>query len=250
MSARLDPGPALTGTGAAAGSAPGGGFRGAAVAVIAYGVAMGYLEAAVVVYLRAALGLAPQLVGPGEDVITAATVGTFMGAEVAREAATLVMIAAVGWLAGRSPAERLAWAAVVFATWDITYYAGLWALIGWPESLAAWDVLFLIPAPWVGPVLAPVGVSVALAGFGLAAARRLRTGGRLRLGSGRLIVMIGGGLLVVAGFLVDGGRVLAGDLAPWSGWPLFAVGMTLAIAAGAGAFEPAVDRRPGGRAGD
>jgi len=64
------------------------------------------------------------------------TLGTFLPTEVAREAATLVMIAAVGWLAGRSPTERLAWAAVVFGTWDITYYLGLWLVIGWPESLA------------------------------------------------------------------------------------------------------------------
>jgi len=57
------------------------------------------------------------------------------------------MIAAVGWIAGRTGLERLAWAAVVFGTWDIVYYAGLRVATGWPTSLDAWDVLFLIPAP-------------------------------------------------------------------------------------------------------
>jgi len=208
---------------------------------------MGYLEAAVVVYLRAALGLAPELVGAGDDVMRQATVGTFLPAEVAREAATLVMIAAVGWLAGRSRVERLAWAAVVFGTWDIIYYAGLWILLGWPESPATWDVLFLIPAPWVGPVIAPVGVSVALIGFGLAVARRLRAGRQLRLGRARLLAVVGGGALVVVSFLVDGDRVLAGDLGPWSGWPIYAAGMTIGIVAAAGTFRVGSARHPAGQ---
>ncbi len=216
--------------------------------MLAYGVAMGYLEAAVVVYLRAALGFAGELVGPGESAMTATTVGSFLPAEVTREAATLIMIVAVGWLAGRRPVERLAWAAVVFGSWDIVYYAGLWALIGWPPSLAAWDVLFLIPSAWVGPVLAPIGVSVALVGFGLAATRRLRAGGRLRVGPGRLALAAAGGLLVVVSFLVDGGRVLGGDLAPWTGWPVYGSGMTLAIAATVAAFEPGSDRERRGEA--
>lgn len=215
---------------------------------------MGYLEAAVVVYLRAALGFAPELVGPGTDTMTAATVGALLPAEVAREAATLAMIAAVGWLAGRTSLERLAWAAVVFGTWDITYYAGLRVLIGWPPSIAAWDVLFLVPAPWVGPVWAPVGVSATLVGFGLAAARQLRRGAGLHVGPARLAVAAAGWLLVVASFLVDGERVLAGDTAPWSGWPLYLLGMALGIGAAASAWigsGPPRDRAPAaGGAGD
>jgi hypothetical protein len=250
---KLAGGPAEAPTAGRDPGAPGttiGGFGGTAVAVVAYGLAMGYLEAAVVVYLRAALGLAPELVGAADDAMGAATVGTFLPAETAREAATLVMIAAVGWLAGRSPAERLAWAAVAFGTWDITYYVGLWLVLGWPGSPATWDVLFLIPAPWVGPVLAPVGVSAALIGFGLAAARRLRAGGRLRLGPARLAAVAGGGVLVVVSFLVDGDRVLAGDLSPWTAWPLYAAGMALGIVAAAGAFRSAPEGRAAGRPGD
>jgi len=106
-------------------------FRSTAVVVIAFAVAMGYLEAAVVVYLRAAIGL--DVVGfvPLAD---PADFEAFAAIEVVRELATLVMIASVGWLAGRSGLERLAWAAVVFGTWDIVYYVGLWAAIGWPPS--------------------------------------------------------------------------------------------------------------------
>ena len=55
--------------------------------------------------------------------------------ELGREVATLVMIGAVAWIAGRSPLERLAWAGVVFGIWDIGYYAWLWVFSGWPPSV-------------------------------------------------------------------------------------------------------------------
>ncbi len=143
------------------------GFAATAVVVIAYAVAMAFLESAVVVYLQRALGIQVGALFPLQD---PAGVGDLAAIEVGREAATLVMLATVGWLAGRSGLERLAWTAVAFGTWDILYYAWLWVFVGWPPSLGTWDLLFLIPVPWAGPVWAPVAVSVALVGFGLAAA--------------------------------------------------------------------------------
>lgn len=209
--------------------------RSTAVVVLAFGVAFGYVEAAVVVYLREAIGA-----GPGLPVGDPATFAAFEVVEVVREAATLVMIATVGWLAGRAPIERLAWSAVVFGTWDIVYYVGLRWAIGWPPALDTWDVLFLIPAAWVGPVWAPIAVSAALVGFGLLATRRLRAGRGLRLGVPEIGGGLAGGGLVILSFLVDSSRVLAGDLAPWSGWPLFLAGMALAVAAAVRAFgDPA-----------
>ena len=201
--------------------------RRTAIAVLSFGLAFGLLEAAVVVYLRAAIGAGAALPadGPAFD--------SYVALEVARELATLVMIVSVGWLAGRSGLERLAWAAVVFGTWDITYYVGLRVVTGWPPALDAWDVLFLVPAAWVGPVWAPIVVSGALIGTGLLAARWLGAGGRIALGRGEAIGGLAGGALVIASFLVDSARVVAGDLAPWSGWPLFWMGMTVAsLAAG------------------
>jgi hypothetical protein len=217
--------------------------RTTAVVVLAFGVAFGYLEAAVVVYLRAAIEAGAVVAAQDPD-----TFGTFEAVEIARELATLVMIAAVGWLAGRTPIERLAWSAVVFGTWDIVYYAGLRWAIGWPASLDTWDVLFLIPGPWVGPVWAPLAVSLALVGVGLAAARRLRAGGRLRLGPPEYAAGLTGGGLVILSFLVDSGRVLDGDLGPWSGWPLFLAGMVVAAAAAIRAFGTVwLSPGPGGR---
>jgi hypothetical protein len=203
-----------------------GAFRSTAVAVVAFGVAMGYLEAAVVVYLRSAIETGAVV--PAHD---PATFGTFEAIEIGREVATLVMIAAIGWLAGRTKLERLAWAAVAFGAWDIVYYLGLRLTIGWPPSLDAWDVLFLIPSPWFGPVWAPIVVSAALVGAGLAAARRLRAGGAIVVGPIRAVAALAGGGLVILSFLVDTSRVVAGESVAWTGWPLFGAGMALATAA-------------------
>ena len=81
--------------------------------------------------------------------------------ELGREVATIAMLAAFGLVMGRNFNERMAAFAIAFGLWDISFYAFLKMMIHWPESLNTWDILFLIPLPWIGPVLAPVLVSAA-----------------------------------------------------------------------------------------
>ena len=213
----------------------GAGLVATAVVVIAFAVAMAYLESAVVVYLQRALGMETGVLFPLRD---PAGVGDLAAIEVGREAATLAMLAAVGWLAGRSPLERLAWTAVAFGTWDILYYAWLWVFVGWPPSLATWDLLFLIPVPWAGPVWSPVAVSVALIGFGLAAAARLRAGRPVRAGPAQLAAGIGGGVIVVAAFCWNAPLLTEGGVPTDFPWPIFAAGMALAAWGAATALRP------------
>ncbi len=115
-----------------------------------FSIAMGYLESAVVVYLRAIYyegGFEFPLVPiSGHHVIT----------EIGREAATLFLLIGIGIIAGRNKWERFAVFLYTFAVWDIFYYVFLKLLLNWPESLLTWDILFLIPTTWVGPVIAPV----------------------------------------------------------------------------------------------
>jgi hypothetical protein len=124
------------------------------LAVAVFAVGMAYVEAAVVLYLRT-LGnridpYQPQPLTPVQD---------FSRAEVAREAATMIMLASVGWLAGRNARSRFVYFLIAFGVWDIFYYVFLKVLTGWPHSLLDWDVLFLIPLPWWGPVLAPACIA-------------------------------------------------------------------------------------------
>ena len=211
-------------------------FRSTAATVLAYAVAMAYLESAVVVYLTLALG---GQVGELFPLRPAIETGDLVAIEVGREAATLVMIATAGLLAGRTGLERLAWAAVVFGTWDIGYYAWLNVFSGWPPSLDTTDLLFLIPVPWVGPVWSPVAVSVALVGVGLVVAQMIRSGRTVALSGRHWAAGIGGGLLVILSYTLDAGRVIDGGLPGPYPWPLFAAGMLLALAAAVHALRGA-----------
>jgi hypothetical protein len=120
--------------------------------VSVYAIAMAFLEAVVVVYLR-------QLLQPGDRIVD---MGPYGAIEAWREAATIIMLAAIGWLAGRHRVDRIAYALFTFGLWDIWYYIWLKALANWPKTILDWDTLFLIPLPWRGPVLAPVLIAALL----------------------------------------------------------------------------------------
>jgi hypothetical protein len=213
-------------------------FRATAVVVFAFAGAMAYLEAAVVVYLQFALAAQVGAIFPLRP---ASELGGLVAIEAGREAATLVMIGAVGLLVGRTRLERLAWSAVVFGVWDIGYYAWLHILSGWPPSLVTPDLLFLLPVPWVGPIWSPIAVSAALVGIGLAGASALRSGRRLAVAPWHWCAGLGGGLLVVLSYTVDAPRLIDGGLPGSYPWPIFAVGMLLALA---GALDALRGARP------
>ncbi|MGC9344983.1 MAG: hypothetical protein ACP5E3_19925 [Bacteroidales bacterium] len=119
-----------------------------------FAVAMAFFESSVVIYLR-------ELMYPeGFDFPLAPISPDLALTEILREAATLIMLVMIGVLAAKTIAEGFAWFLYSFAIWDIFYYVFLKLLIGWPESFLTWDILFLIPVTWTGPVLTPVLVSL------------------------------------------------------------------------------------------
>lgn len=122
-----------------------------------FAVAMAWVEAAVVFYLRTMVDrIEPYQTNP------LPLVGGLGQAELVREAATLIMLLAVGILAGSRWLQRLGYSAIAFGLWDIFYYVFLKVLCGWPHSLWDWDILFLLPLPWWGPVLAPISIATLL----------------------------------------------------------------------------------------
>lgn len=124
--------------------------------VALFAVAFAWVESSVVIYLR-------DLYYPGGFAFPLRPIDqSRIGVELVREFATLVMLAAVGVLAGRTRWERFAHFALAFGLWDLFFYLWLSVAISWPSSLSDWDILFLLPLPWIGPVLAPVVVSLLL----------------------------------------------------------------------------------------
>lgn len=127
-----------------------------------YAIGMAYVEAMVVVYLRMLIKYADLTkVSPN------AVAGLLKEAKVyfpeqTREAATIVMIAAVALLAGRTTKEKIGAFLWCFGVWDIFYYVFLRLWLGWPKTIMDSDVLFLIPVPWVAPVILPVSISAVM----------------------------------------------------------------------------------------
>ncbi len=129
--------------------------------VVLFGLAMAAAEAAVVVYLRDLFGTGASLfpvLDPGAD----ARVARIGIVEMAREAATVLMLAGMAMLAGSTGWQRWAFFMLGFGAWDLLYSAWLYVFLGWPSSPMTWDVLFLIPVVWTGPVLAPSLVALCL----------------------------------------------------------------------------------------
>jgi len=168
--------------------------------VTAFAIAMAWVEAASVFYIRALVDrIEPYQADP---LPIHGTLGTV---ELWREAATLVMIATLGLLAGRTWRRRAGYAALAFGAWDIFYYVFLRVISGWPRTLLDWDILFLLPLPWWGPVLAPVSIALVMIIWGTLASQSddAATDSRLAWALGWA-----GIVLALAVFTIDAWRAL------------------------------------------
>lgn len=205
------------------------------ILVAAYATAMAWLESATVVYLRMLNGrLQPYQTDPLPLMSTTLPLGQI---EMVREAATLVMLVTVGVLAGRANRARLGYFIIAFGIWDIFYYVFLNVMVGWPASLLDWDVLFLLPLPWWGPVLAPMLISLMLILGGTLLVYLNQSGFALYPARIANIVCFAGVVLSLYIFMTDTIRALPGGaeavrtvLPIVFNWPLFAVALLLMAA--------------------
>lgn len=124
-----------------------------------FAISMAFLEASVVVYLR-------ELYYPNGFTFPLQFMSSrVFSVEIIREAYTIIMLFSVAFIAGRNKETRFAFFILCFAIWDIFYYIFLKAIIGWPDTFYTWDILFLIPTLWAGPVIAPIIVSLTMIVF-------------------------------------------------------------------------------------
>lgn len=196
------------------------------VIVAAFAVAMAWLESATVYYLRILVDrLEPYQSNP------LPMNGPVGNVELWREAATLVMLATVGLLAGQTWRRRLGYAAVAFGVWDIFYYVFLRLIYGWPRTVLDWDVLFLLPLPWWGPVLAPISIAFVMIIWGTletqsrdgaTAARRTWT-----FAAAGIVLALSVFMIDAVRRLPDGREAVVQVLPTTFNWPLFVVALLL-----------------------
>jgi len=209
--------------------------------LVLFSVAFGYVEAAVVAYLRSiytpirahfypgsANELFPlitleqlQILGP-EHLLRLKT-------ELGREFATLLMLAGAALIAARNVREWVAAFLICFGIWDITFYLFLKLLLQWPASLLTWDILFLLPVPWTGPVITPVLVSLSMIGSGLIVLWREYQGRPVHITSIRWALIFLGGILIFAAFIWDFRNTASGGSPHSFNWILFIVGEAVGL---------------------
>ncbi|MGI8745300.1 MAG: hypothetical protein ACR2NN_22550 [Bryobacteraceae bacterium] len=216
------------------------------IALFVFGITFGYVEASVVVYLRVIYEPLRQNISPrpSNELFPLITPQQLQAAgaihtrrlltELGREAATILMLAAVGLAVARTFQQWSAAFLIVFGVWDISFYAFLKLLIDWPASLNTWDLLFLLPVPWASPVIAPIIVSLSMILCGIIALRR-----PLRIRPLHWVSIMLGGVIVVIAFTMDYRNTVTGGLPNPFHWIVFSVGELIGLAAfGAAVWHP------------
>ena len=200
------------------------GPRNRALLLVLFGLAMAYVEAAVVVYLR-------EIIYPEGFAFPLKAISMRLGAvEVAREAATILMLLSVTYVAEKTRRGRFACFVFLFGLWDLGYYLWLWVTIGWPDSLMTWDILFLIPLAWSSPVLAPILVSCLFVAAGILYYARPERAERVKISPLYWVLAVASGVIIFTAFVLNHPAVSAGGLPGRFPWEVFAAGLGLAAA--------------------
>jgi len=172
--------------------------------VAAFAIAFAWVEGAIVVYLReiyfGGSFSFPVVMEWREGELV---VDTLMRIEFVREIATIVMLVAVGWAAGSTSWQRFCFFMIGFGLWDIFFYVWLWVMVGWPESIMTWDLLFFVPLPWVGPVITPVLIALALTVAGSLIIYFEEKGYIISWRWFDFVILLGCGLLLIIAFCWD-----------------------------------------------
>jgi hypothetical protein len=207
--------------------------------VSVFAVAFALVEAAVVIYLRA-------LYYPGGFAFPLrAMPASHVAVELGREAATLVMLAAVGLIAGVDRWRRFAFFLAAFGVWDIFFYLWLKILVGWPVSLLDWDILFLLPIPWIGPVIAPLAIALMMTVYGAMIVLRPHALPPFRPGPAVWVLACAATGGILFSFMRDTPATMLGSMpAPYAYW-LLCLCLCLYVLAMVLAWRPKKGDRPG-----
>jgi hypothetical protein len=172
--------------------------------VVIFAIGFAFVESAVVVYLR-------EIFFDGGFYFPMKFIwqsGEHVGnkitrVELLREFATMVILVAVACSSGKTRWQKFSFFIIAFGIWDIFYYIWLWVMIGWPESIMTWDILFLLPLPWVGPVITPVLIAMVMTVAGSLIIYFEERGHRIHFTWFDWAIVLGCGLLMIVAFCWD-----------------------------------------------
>ncbi|MGE0090722.1 MAG: hypothetical protein AB7S50_14715 [Bacteroidales bacterium] len=172
-----------------------------------FAIAMGIFEGAVVVYIRALYY--PE----GFDFPLKLMSNQVAITEIIRELASLIMLISVGAIAGKNFSQRFAWFIYSFAVWDIIYYVFLYLILSWPKSLFTWDILFLLPVTWTGPVISPLIISIFMILLALVIFKQnSKSNNQFKIVKKEWVILILGSLFVFFSFIWDYCRFIIQNL--------------------------------------
>ena len=162
-----------------------------------FSISMGFMETAIVIYLR-------KIYYPGGFQFPLVPIDPDIGlVEFLREAATIIMLLGIGILTGKTASQKFSFFIYCFAVWDLFYYIFLKIFINWPESFFTWDILFLIPVPWVGPVIAPCIISVTMITLMLLIIYFQEIGLNTKIKFKEWVLLSSGSCIVIVSFMWD-----------------------------------------------
>lgn len=194
--------------------------------VFIFSIAMAYLESAVVVYLRYLyypMGfIFPIKMIPNQTLFI----------ELGREAATIIMLLAIALLSSKLKRQRIFFFFFAFGVWDIFYYIWLKIFINWPQTLLADDLLFLIPVPWIAPIVAPILISVLFITISIMALKKIEKGKQVEISKTNAAIILVGVLLILISFMWNYQERLISTSPVEFFWMVFIIGLLLMIAGG------------------
>jgi hypothetical protein len=172
-----------------------------------FSIAMGYMESAIVVYLR-------KIYYPDGFQFPLTPIEVHIRlTEILREAATLIMLITIGIVAGKTKLQRFSFFIFCFGIWDIFYYVFLKMLLGWPATIFDWDILFLIPVPWVGPVIAPCILSLTMIAFAMIITNNES---KIKIKLSDWLLFSAGSLIIIFSFIYDYIHIILSQTNPGS----------------------------------
>ncbi len=196
------------------------------IIVFLFSVAMAYLESAVVVYLRV-------IYYPDGFFFPIKMISDrILLIEIGREVATIIMLVTVAILSSRLPQQKLYFFAFAFGVWDIFYYVWLKVFINWPQTLFTDDLLFLIPVPWIAPVIAPILISILLISVSIMALKKIEQGKQIKVNKANVIITLLGVLLILLSFILNFQERLNSTSPIEFLWGVFIIGLILMTAGG------------------